>query len=194
MAFDAIMGWFGKTFAPLVSDIIVAVVLLLIGIVITKIIERVVAKVLHELELNKWLKKAGVHFALEETIAAVVRYFLYFLVVVLALNQVGLTTTVLNIVALAIILLIVAALILGIKDFIPNFVAGIRVHRRGRVNVGDTIRIREIQGTVKEINLLDTRIQSAAGDVIFIPNSMLMKEAVFRYSRSKKKYTKSKKK
>jgi len=194
MVFEAMGEWFGRVLAPFASNIVVAVVVLLLGIIIARIIERVIAKVLHELEINQWLKKAGVNFALEETVSAGVRYILYFLAVVVALNQVGLTTTVLNFLAGAIIILVLAAILLGIKDFIPNFVAGLQIHRRGVIKKGDTIRVREIQGVVKQINLLDTQVESAAGDVIFVPNSTFTKHAVHRYTRKKRNYSKKKRK
>ena len=167
------------------SNIVVAVVLLLIGIVVSRLMERLVIKVLHELELDNWLKKAGVRFALEQTVGSIIRYFGYFLTIIVALNQIGLTSFVVNLAAGGIIVLVLVAIFLGIKDFVPNFIAGVSIYQRGFVKEGDIIRVRDIEGEVREINLLDTRIKTRTGDLLFIPNSMLTKNEMLRQNRKK---------
>ena len=167
------------------SNMVVAVVLLLIGIVVSRLIERLAYTVLHELEFDNWLKKAGVRFALEQTVSSAIKYFGYFITVLIALNQIGLTSFVVNLAAMGIIVLVLVAIVLGVKDFVPNFLAGLRIHQRGFVKEGDIIRVRDIEGEVREINLLDTRIRTQSGDVLFIPNAMLTKHEVLRHKRKK---------
>jgi small-conductance mechanosensitive channel len=185
MAFSDITNWFLAVVKPLASNLVVAVVVLLIGIILARIVERVVLRILHELELDKWLRKAGLKFAMEQTVSHVVRYVIYFITVIAALNRVGLTSFVLNILAAGVIVLVIAAILLGVKDFIPNFMAGLRIHHRGFVKVGDVIRVRDLEGEVRQINLLDTRIKTVSGDLLFVPNSMLTKHEVLRHKRKK---------
>lgn len=179
---------------PLASNIVVAVVILLVGLIIAKILERLTYKALHELELDKWLRKGGFTFPLEHTIAHVIRYAIYIVTIVFALNQLNLTATVLNLVAIAILVLVIVAVLLGIKDFIPNYLSGLSIHKRGHIKEGDHIRVNHMQGEVQQINLLDTRIKTDTGDVLFVPNSIIVKNEVLRYNSKKTQIKKSKRK
>lgn len=185
MAIAELWNKFVALLRPLASNIVVAVVLLLIGVIIAKLLERVIVKILHELELDKWLRKSGVKFALEQTIGIAIRYFIYFITIVVALNQIGWTSFVVNLIAAAVFVLVLVAILLGVKDFVPNFIAGIRIHQRGFVKQGDFIRVRDIEGEVMQVNLLDTRIKTVTGDVLFVPNSILAKHEVLRHKRKK---------
>ena len=186
MAISDLWNSFIGFVTPLASNIVVAVVILLVGVIVAKILERLVHRILHELELDKWLRIGGFEFPLEHTAASTIRYLFYFLAVVIALNQVGLTATVLNLVAAATLVLVIAAILLGLKDFIPNFIAGITIHKRG-IKEGDVIRVRNVHGDVQAISLLDTKIKTDSGDILFIPNSLLTKNEVLRYKRKKSK-------
>jgi len=185
MVFAELWGSLLALLKSIASNIVVAVVLLLIGIVVSRLLERLAYKVLHELEIDSWLKKAGVRFAAEQTASSAIRYFGYFITVLVALNQIGLTSFVVNAVAVVIMVFVIVAILLGIKDFVPNFIAGIRIHQRGFVKEGDIIRVRDIEGEVRQVTLLDTRIKTVTGDVLFVPNSMLTQNEVLRHKRKK---------
>ncbi|MEK6849001.1 MAG: mechanosensitive ion channel domain-containing protein [Nanoarchaeota archaeon] len=167
------------------SSAVLAVVYFLMGVVIAKLAERIIEWVLHELEVDNWLKKAGLKFAFEQSIAALVKYVIYAVTIILVLDQLRITAPVLNIVAYGIGLLVLAGILLGFKDFVPNFVAGISIHRRGFVKEGDQIRVRDIEGEVRSVNLLDTRIKTSTGDIIFVPNAIMVKNEVMRVNRKK---------
>ena len=175
-----------KEFLTLVlTKVVVAAVLFLIGIVLGKIVERFAEWLLHELEVDNWLKKAKLKFAFEQSIASLLKYIVYAVTIIVTLNQLGLTQQVLNIVAAAIALLVFASVLLGFKDFVPNFIAGLAIHRRGFVKEGDQIRVRDIEGEVRSVNLLDTRIKTPTGDMIFVPNAIMVKTEVTRFNRKK---------
>ena len=180
MAFDLM-----RILKPVATNIVVALVIFLVGTVIAKIAERVVQKLLHELEVDAWLRKANIKFALEQTLSQLTKYVIYFLTIVITLNQINLTTVVVNIIASAIMLLVFAGILLGVKDFIPNFLASLALKRRGNVKVGDIIRVRDLEGEVREINLLETRVKTVSGDILFVPNSYLTKNEVLRFKRKK---------
>ena len=64
-------------------------------------------------------------------LAILFSYFIYFIAIIMALNQVGLTSAILNMLSGAVILLILISMILAIKDFVPNMVAGIFIFQKG---------------------------------------------------------------
>ena len=175
------MGMIKEVLDAVLSSAVLAVVYFLMGVVIAKLAERIIEWVLHELEVDNWLKKAGLKFAFEQSIAALVKYVIYAVTIILVLDQLRITAPVLNIVAYGIGLLVLAGILLGFKDF----VAGISIHRRGFVKEGDQIRVRDIEGEVRSVNLLDTRIKTSTGDIIFVPNAIMVKNEVMRVNRKK---------
>ena len=161
---------------PIYLNIIAAFLILFAGIIVGKIFGKLVKKVLHEIELNKITHKAtSLKLSIEEFTGGFVQYFVYFITVIMALNQLNVTTTVLSMVGGAVIILIVVSIILAIKDFIPNVFAGFYIYRNKFIKVGEIIKVKGMEGEVKEVNLFETRIETISGDTIYIPNSALTK-------------------
>lgn len=173
-----------EVFTGFLSKIIVAVIILLIGFIIGRIIGRLFQKLLHEIEVDKILKKAAhIRVSIEELSGHIISYFIYFIAIIMALKQIGLATDVLNIVSWAIMIVIIVSFFLGIKDLIPNIIAGFIIHRKGFINKGDFIKVKNMQGKVININLIETKIQTRNKDIIHIPNSILTKNEIIKSSR-----------
>lgn len=68
--------------------------------------------------------------------------------------------------------------ILEIKDFFPNFVAGILIYQKRNFKEGDNIKVQNIDGIISDISLIETKIITKDKDTIWIPNSMLIKNIV----------------
>jgi len=165
-------------FSQLFTKFIVAIVILLIGFVIARIIGKLVQRVLHEVELNNILKKAGVKFDLEDVISHLVIYFIYFITVIWALNALGLTTTILNMISAAFLILIIISILLAVKDFVPNLIAGFFIYQKNLIKKGDKIKVGDLTGKVEKISLVETEIKTSSGDIIHIPNSTLTKKEI----------------
>lgn len=165
------------------SRFAVALIILLIGLVLGKLLGKLISKLLKEFETDKIIKDAvRIKIPLTEIISSIVTYFIYFVAVIMALDNLGIATQVLNVVSIGVIIIIVLFIFLGIKDFIPNALAGIFLHKKKFLNEGDTITIDGIEGKIIYLNLVETRIQTPAGDIIYIPNSRLTKEKVVKRS------------
>ncbi len=75
----------------ILNKVVISIIILLIGFIIGRLAGKVVQKFLHELNLNQLLKKAtGVNASLEEIAGYSVKYLIYIICVVMALNQLGL--------------------------------------------------------------------------------------------------------
>ena len=98
----------------------------------------------------------------------------------MVLQQLGLATTVLNMIAGAVIIVIILSTLLGIKDFIPNMIAGIMIQRKQELKKGEIIKIKGMQGKIIGITLIETKIETKTGDIIFIPNAVLTKTEIIR--------------
>ncbi len=165
-------------FSQLFTKLIVAVIILLIGFVIARIAGKLTQKILHEIELNNILKKAGVKMELEDILSNLATYLIYFFTIIWALNSMGLTTTILNMVSAAFLVLIIISIILAVKDFFPNMIAGLFIYRKGLIKIGDNVKIDNIRGTVKKITLIETEVKTSSGDTIYIPNSNITKKEI----------------
>jgi len=155
---------------------IVAVIILLMGIIFGRILGKLTQKFLKEIELNNILKKAHIHLALEQTISHFVKYFIYFIAAIWALNELGLTTTILNMISGAALIVIIISILLAIKDFIPNAMAGFLIYQRGMLKEGNKILVDGLEGEVKKISILETVIETKNKDKIHIPNSTITKK------------------
>ncbi|GAA4353890.1 hypothetical protein GCM10023185_14910 [Hymenobacter saemangeumensis] len=69
------------------------------------------------------------------------------------------------------------------KDIAENFLAGVILAFNRPFNINDSIQIKDMKGKVLELNLRTTRIKTAEGKDIYIPNSMVLKEPVQNYTR-----------
>ncbi len=172
----ALLEWWTQAHG-VVNTIASAVIVLLIGFIIGKVLGKLTHRALHELEVNSILKKAGVRFGMEELLSHIVEYFLYFIAIVVALDQIGVTAIVLYVIAAAVLVVLAIAFVLSIKDFVPNFIAGIRLSHRKYFKVGDTITVGSVTGKVKVFGLLATTLASR-GDIIHLPNATLITQEI----------------
>ena len=170
-----------NTVSGLMTKLIVAVLIILIGFIAGRVAGKLTQKVLHELELDRILKQtAKIKFSLEKALGKFVAYFIYFIAIIIALNQVGLTTTILHMISAAVLIIIVISIVLGVKDFIPNLLAGMHIHRKGLLKEGDRIRVRGTEGKVISVELTETKLKTKKGDIIILPNSILVKEEIVK--------------
>ena len=174
--FEKIVEFSDMVFDQFFSRFVVAVVILLIGLIIGKLVGRLVFKFFKEIELDKIIKKAGFKFSLGLSLSHFITYFIYFVSVVWALNELGLTTTVLNMISAAALILIIISILLAIKDFLPNLIAGFFIYQRDLIKEGDRVRVDKIQGKVSKISLIETEITTKSGDLLYVPNSILVKK------------------
>ncbi len=163
------------------TKLVIVVIIVLIGLVAGKLLGKLIHKLLHEIELNKLIKKsAGIKISAEEIISFFVTYFIYFIFIVMALNQFGLTTVVLHMIAGAILIIIIISIMLSIKDFMPNMFAGFFIHKKRFIKEGDIIEVDNTKGKIIHINLVETTIETKQGDIVYVPNSLLTKKTIVK--------------
>ena len=178
MVFETALNYLNTLFSAFLDRIVIALIIVLVGFIIGRLVGRLLSRVLHEVELDNILSKAGFKMPLEHTIATLLAYLIYFIAIVMALNQIGLTTAALYIIVGGAVLLVLIATVLGIKDFIPNMIAGIFIYRKGLFKEGQTIIVKNVEGKVKRISIIETELETKKGDVIYVPNSLLVKSTL----------------
>ena len=172
------MSYINSLFTGVLNKLVVALIILLIGFIIGRLVGRIVGKLLHEIELDSILKRAGLKMPLEKTIATLLSSLIYFAAIIITLNEIGLTTTALYIILGTAVVLVIIATVLGIKDFIPNIIAGIFIYRKALFHEGQKIIIKNVEGRVKTISIVETELETDKGDLIYVPNSLLVKSTL----------------
>ena len=76
------------------------------------------------------------------------------------------------------VVMIIIATALGIKDFIPNMIAGIFIYRQGIIKENQRMIIKNVEGKVKKISIIETELETKNGDIILVPNSLIIKSTV----------------
>ncbi|MFH1063709.1 MAG: mechanosensitive ion channel domain-containing protein [Candidatus Woesearchaeota archaeon] len=169
---------------------LVSIVLLLIGFIIGKILGRLIFKFLHSFEVDETFSKlTGTSLKIEVIAESFTTYFVYFVTIVIVLQQLGLASTILNMIAAGVLILIILSTFLGIKDFVPNAISGFILQNKKKFKIGQLIKVKGMQGKIIEITLLETKIETKSGDIIFIPNSVLSKTEV-TYVKAKQRNSK----
>jgi len=69
----------------------------------------------------------------------------------------------------------VASLLIGMRDILPAYSAGMSI--KDNVKVGDRIKIGQYTGVVEKIDALSITLKNGKKQVL-IPNSMLVKEPI----------------
>ena|SRR3989344_5390245 len=189
MVFENITRWIANVYNSgaegFLFNIGIAIIILLLGFVVGKIVGRAVTRLLHGMELNNILKSAGVKNPLEGTLGALVSYLIYFVAIILALNQLNVASLVLYIILITVVVIIVISFLLSVKDFLPNFFAGLFIYRHGAIKEGDLIQVNGTKGKILHISITETQVETDEGDMVFIPNSSLTKNKVIKLAKRK---------
>lgn len=74
----------------------------------------------------------------------------------------------------------IGALAIGFafQDIFENFLAGVLLMLRDKMQIGDNIKAEGVDGTVEKITLRETHIRQFSGELTILPNSMIFKNAV----------------
>ncbi len=179
MAFN--LDLLSSKLSDITLNLIAAVVILLIGLVIGRFLGNLTRKVLHELELDRLLKEqTRFKVPLEQFLGSIVKFIIYFIAIIFALNQLGLRTAILNIILIIILVTLVIFIILSVKDFIPNLVSGLILHQKRNIRPGERIEVNNIEGEIINVTLVETKLRTKNGEIVYVPNSILMNNVVVK--------------
>lgn len=169
----------------LVTEIVIAIAIFLVGLILGRIIGKLVGRFVKGIGLDDLAKKKStINFSFEKLSSGAVSFIIYMVFLIIALNYVGVTSILLNVLSFLIIIIVVITLILSIRDSVPNFIAFRKITRTKAVKVNDHIEFDNVKGIVIEINAFETQIETKSGDLIYIPNSLFITKM---YTRKKRK-------
>jgi len=152
-----------------VPGVIGAILVLIIGFKLSKWIVRAI-----ENSMNKYNKDA----TLNSFIKDLSRFSLKFAVVIFAANVLGIG------IDTFLVILGAAGLAIGLalKDNLSNLASGVIILLFRSFNIGDFIEAGGYSGTVKEIQLMHTKLNTPDNKVVVIPNGALVNEKIINFS------------
>ena len=146
-----------------------AVLILVLGILVSRIILSV---------LKKTLEKSRLEKAAFSLITSLAKVSMYLLVGLSAASALGIDVT--GIVALASVLTL--ALSLALQNMVANVIGGFTILYTHPFHSGDYVEIAGQGGTVKEINMTYTMLTTPDNKLIAIPNSAVVAAQITNYS------------
>lgn len=159
-----------KFFTDRGGDILIAIAILIVGLILTKLLISA---------LKKGLKKSKLDPICHKFVLSFLKITLYVLIVIIVLSKLGIPMTSL------VTILGAAGLAIGLalQDSLSNLAGGFILLFTKPFQVGDYIEISEVAGTVKHINILQTKLHTVDNKAIYIPNGQVSSAKIINYSR-----------
>ncbi|MCR5784065.1 MAG: mechanosensitive ion channel [Eubacterium sp.] len=151
--------------------VVIAVVVLIVGINLIKFIIG---------RIRKHFKRIGIEDGLAQFICSVIRFVLYFVLVLSIVSTFGIATS--SVVAI----LGSSGLTLGLalQGSLSNFAGGVLILLQKPFVVGDYIRedTHGNEGTVSNISMIYTRLTTINNNTVVIPNAVLANSSLVNYT------------
>ncbi|KQP52896.1 mechanosensitive ion channel protein MscS [Methylobacterium sp. Leaf106] len=144
------------------STIAYAVGLLVIGVVITRAVQRWLEQT--------YLPATDLDAGLRNSISTITGYCGFLIALALAFSYLGLSLEKLTIVAGA----LSVGIGFGLQSIVNNFVSGLLLLWERPIRVGDQVLIGDSEGIVKRISVRSTEIQTFDRSAVIVPNSNLI--------------------
>lgn len=163
------MGWhWAEAFVP---RLVAALIILVVGFIVAGWIDRLVRRLLGQVRMDPTLRPM---------MAAVARYSVIVLVIVVSLSQLGIQTaslfTVIGAAGLAIGL--------ALQGTLSNIAAGMMLLWLRPFHVGDYIEVSGQSGSVEEIGLFVCQLRTFDGLFLFLPNSSIWNQPLKNHTRN----------
>ena len=151
------------------SHLLPAIILLVVGILVVKILNRIVAK---------FMDKVNFDPAVERLAQTLIRVMLYLLLGLIVASAVGIDVT--GVVALASVLTL--AVSLALQDAISNTIGGFTLLSTKPFVTGDFVEISGQTGTVTDVGLTYTKIVTPENKVVSMPNKSVVADKIINYT------------
>lgn len=166
---------FSGKILPSFTQVIKLSIIFFVGVLVGKLVSKIIYRLLSEIELNTLVKKA-IHrkVPLVYIISNIVKYLIYFSTFILLLNRLGITSTFFEIFGGAILFLLFVGLLISFKDFFPNFFASFGICKV--IHVNDIIEYKKVRGKVVQLKIVYVVVENAQHDLIYVPYTELKRE------------------
>jgi len=162
---DKAAAWF----LTIVPHVVIAIVILVVGLWIIRFINKIVRRFFDHKEYDE---------ALETFLQSFISVALKALLFVIVITQLGVESTSL----VAIVGAAGLAVGLALQGSLSNFAGGVLILLFKPFRVGDWISAQGADGSVKEINIFYTKLNTFGNQIAVIPNGKLSNDNIINYS------------
>ncbi|MDT7829542.1 mechanosensitive ion channel family protein [Pricia sp. S334] len=166
---DKAIDWAWEVLPTMAINIVVAVITLLVGLWLIRIINRMV---------RKFFEKKDYDLALESFLQSFIGIALKVLLFVLVITQLGVQSSTL----IAAVGAAGLAIGLALQGSLSNFAGGVLILIFKPFKVGDWISAQGVDGSVKEITIFYTKITTFGNQVAIVPNGQLSNDNIVNYN------------
>ncbi len=160
---------YGQKIIEFIPSLIISILILIIGLWIIKIINKFI---------KRFFSKTNYDVTLERFTASLINYGLKIILFVLVITQLGVESASL----VAIVGSAGLAIGLALQGSLSNFAGGVLILLLKPFKVGDFIKAQNIEGTVKEISIFNTKLLTSGNQEAIIPNGKLSNETIINFS------------
>ena len=158
------------TFEFRISNIIHALLIFMIARLIIWIVIQIV--------LYGYYKRKEINIGSQYAINQLLKYVIYFVALIMALESLGIEMTLIWGGAAALLV----GVGLGLQDTFNDFMSGVILLFERSIEVGDVVEFGDEIGTVKKIGLRASLIETRGFKTIILPNSKLVSDGVLNWS------------
>ena len=159
----------GRSILSAIPTILFAVLILVLGLLVTKLCLWLISKGMNKTKLEVTVKKF---------VSQVAKIILYVLLITIVMSILGIpSTSIITIIGTAGV-----AIGLALQDSLSNVAGGFMLMITKPFKIGDYIIVNGTEGTVSQISIIHTRLDSASNQAIFIPNGQAVNAVVVNNS------------
>ena len=151
------------------GKILSAIIVLIIGLFIKTLIKKLLTRI---------LKKTRMDEKIADIIIRILDVIMLFIVIIIAVSTLGINMTSI----IAIVTALSLSVTLALNDILSNVAGGMVIISSKCFTVGDYIDVGGMEGTVKEIHVTHTRIQTIDNQLISIPNKEVSSSKIVNYT------------
>lgn len=151
-----------------------ALILLVVCLIVIKILMRIV---------DRMLARSRIEKTMHTFIRSCVKYLLLFIAVLLVASMMGVNITSL----IALFSIFGLAVSLAVQGVLSNLAGGIMVLLSKPFKLGDYVLIGDTEGTIKQIGLTHTQINTLDNKLVFVPNGEVSSGKVTNFTAEEKR-------
>lgn len=149
----------------LVSQLLMAGLVIFLGILVIRLGRRVIARIIDRRSEND-VKNAQQMNTIKSLVTSVFDYIMYFVIITMALSVFGVNVTSL----LAVAGVGGVAISFGAQTLVKDIISGMFIWVEGNIAVGDMVTINGLTGTVEKVAIRTTTLREFNGNICVIPN------------------------
>ena len=171
MKLDTLVQRMSEKGIDLLLQLLLAIVIWIVGSYLIKTFKKVIIKS---------MEKKGVDPSLKSFLGSLITAVLYVMLVIITISTIGVQTS-------SLVAVLGAAGLangLALQGSLSNFAGGVLIIIFRPFNVGDFIEMGSMSGTVKEIQIFQTFLDTPDNKRVVIPNGQLSNNSLINYTRT----------